>query len=209
MDYIKVSEMLKYHLFISRNYQCQSLYCKSINMPMKGRLKAIEKQRIVARLTTEFLIKVLATGMKRDTRTSATLIKNPDIKSRKVRTQEDLFLLGIFEKFEEQVLRSRSSTSTSIFARAVESHLGAGRPDAMCWMRWHGTSTTFQGLHRATFTIKNDWLRHRNTWKCVSNKCYLWVRLMLLLTGRTDGPKFGTRMEVRHLTDFANRKVET
>ena len=54
-------------------------------MPLKGRLMAIEKQTIVAKLTEGLLLKVLATEMKKDTRTSARFIKNPNIKSRKVR----------------------------------------------------------------------------------------------------------------------------
>ena len=52
-------------------------------MPVKGRLMAIEKQRIVVELIEGLLKKVLATEMKRYTRTLATLIKNPNIKSRK------------------------------------------------------------------------------------------------------------------------------
>ena len=80
-------------------------------MPIKGRLTAIEKQRIVAGLTEGLMIKALAKEMTRDTRTLTTFIKNPNIKYKKIR-------LWIFEKFAEKVVRNPSSTSASIFARA-------------------------------------------------------------------------------------------
>ena len=50
-------------------------------MPIKERLTAIEKLRIVAGLTKGLLIKILATEMKRDIRTLPAITKNPNIKS--------------------------------------------------------------------------------------------------------------------------------
>ena len=87
-------------------------------MPIKGRLTVIKKQRIVAGLTEELFIKVLSTEMKRDSRTLATFIKNPNIKFRKDKDTRRIFFLGFFEKFVEGVVHNPSSTSAFVFAKA-------------------------------------------------------------------------------------------
>ena len=85
-------------------------------MPIKERLTAIEKQRIVAGLTNGLLIKVLATEMKGISELWLQSLRISTSGPGKIRAQEAPFLLRIFEKFVE-VVRNRSSTSAFIFCK--------------------------------------------------------------------------------------------
>ena len=85
-------------------------------MPEKGRLAAIEKQRIIARLAEGFSIEVSPTELKRDARTLAKFIRNLNIKYRKNKgTRRNLFN---FRKIFREVVGNPSSISASYFARA-------------------------------------------------------------------------------------------
>ena len=87
-------------------------------MPKNGRLKVIEKQRIVAGLAEGLSIKDLATELERDPRTLASFVNNPNTKSRKDKgTRRNLSDRDI-RKIRREVIRSPNSTSASIFARA-------------------------------------------------------------------------------------------
>ena len=107
-------------------------------MPTKGQLTVTEKLRIVAGLIQGLLIKVLATEIKRDTKTLTTFIKNPTSSPGKIRAQEETFLLGLFEKFAEELEYNPSSTSASIFARAgVTPRSRQARNNVLNEMAWN------------------------------------------------------------------------
>ena len=91
---IKVRQILEFHqntgniciLHFQLIFTVHRSIAGLLKMPIKGRLAVVEKQRIVAGLIEGLLIEVLATEMKRATRTLATFIKNPNIKSRKYKS---------------------------------------------------------------------------------------------------------------------------
>ena len=162
---------------------------------------AIGRQQIVARLTEGLLIKDLAREIKMDTRTLATFIKNPNDKFKKNK--------GGIRNLSAQGLRKIHVGSYSQPKQHQCTHFYKGwnhTKDQTCPMqcaKWDGTEhQTYSKASTESNVQKNDWLRHRNKFPTFTGEARATVR------GKTDGPKFGTWLELLHHADIVfKRKV--